>query len=214
MIILFVSILLLTELMAIILKVTGMDIEKARFQIISIITHTGFTTKESELIVKHSTRRKLANYLMLISYIGQASLFSLFYTIVNKQRGFLNIFIIILSMAIIILLITKNKRLFLKLELIIEKYLSKKIANKVRRKTLEEILHLDEDYEVTEFVVKLDSKLCNICLKDLKGESIKILLIDKGDKLISFPKGTDIMEQCDKVVIYGKKNELKELNRE
>ena len=63
---------LIVEVLSIALKVTGLDIDKARFQVISIITHTGFTTRESELITQHPTRRRIAMGLMVISYVGAA----------------------------------------------------------------------------------------------------------------------------------------------
>ena len=49
---------LLVEILAIVFRITGLDSQKARFQVISILTHTGFTTRESELIAQHPLRRK------------------------------------------------------------------------------------------------------------------------------------------------------------
>ena len=64
--------------------------DKARFQVISIITNTGFTTKESELITQHSQRRRIAEMLMLISYVGTATLISVIiniFTTLQKGEG-------------------------------------------------------------------------------------------------------------------------------
>ncbi|WP_053956695.1 hypothetical protein [Inediibacterium massiliense] len=80
--------LVFVEILAIALKITGLEMEKARFQVISIITGTGFTTKEAELITQHPTRRKIAELLMLISYVGTATLIGLIMGIVNAiTRG-------------------------------------------------------------------------------------------------------------------------------
>ncbi|MDP3448737.1 MAG: potassium transporter TrkA, partial [Eubacteriales bacterium] len=82
--ILFVLIWLLIEILAIVMKLTGLEISKARFQLISILTHTGFTTRESELIVQHPTRRKVASVLMIVSYVAQITLISLFFKVLSE----------------------------------------------------------------------------------------------------------------------------------
>ncbi|MCK5130010.1 MAG: hypothetical protein KAQ68_09165 [Clostridiales bacterium] len=65
--IIFIVLWLLIEILSVVFKMTGLELDKARFQIISIITHTGFTTKESELISQHSLRRRIASILMVVS---------------------------------------------------------------------------------------------------------------------------------------------------
>ena len=55
----------ITELFAILFRFTGLPDEKARFQVISLLTGTGFTTKESEIILSSRRRRRLARATML-----------------------------------------------------------------------------------------------------------------------------------------------------
>ena len=72
---------LLIDVLSILLKMTGLDLEKSRFQVISMLTHTGFTTSESELIAQHPLRRRIASALMVLSYVTQVTLISLFVNI-------------------------------------------------------------------------------------------------------------------------------------
>ena len=82
--VLFVVIWLLIEILAIVMKLTGLELSKARFQLISILTHTGFTSRESELIVQHPIRRKIASILMIVSYVAQITLITLLFDALSK----------------------------------------------------------------------------------------------------------------------------------
>ena len=68
--------LIIVDFFAILFRLTGVPIEKARFQVTSLLTGTGFTTKESEIIVQHPTRRKLAIWLMGFSYASTCLLYT------------------------------------------------------------------------------------------------------------------------------------------
>lgn len=73
------------DIFAIMFKLTGLSIEKARFQVISLLTSTGYTTKESELITQHPTRRKLASALMIISYVSTLTFISFLVNLLSKS---------------------------------------------------------------------------------------------------------------------------------
>ena len=59
----------MTELFTVLFRFTGLPDEKARFQVISILTGCGFTTRESELLLSNSNRRRLARLTMLFGYV-------------------------------------------------------------------------------------------------------------------------------------------------
>ena len=64
--ILFLFWLLILWLGSIALEATGLERSKARFQALSALTGTGFTTSQAELIVEHPKRRQITTYLMLL----------------------------------------------------------------------------------------------------------------------------------------------------
>ena len=51
-------------------ELTGVPSESARFQSLSALTGVGFTTAESELIVRHAGRRRIAVFLMFTGSAG------------------------------------------------------------------------------------------------------------------------------------------------
>jgi hypothetical protein len=68
---------------AIALQLTGLEWSLAKFQALSCFSGTGFTTRESELIVGHPKRRKIAATLMIL---GNAGFVLLIATSANSLR--------------------------------------------------------------------------------------------------------------------------------
>ena len=58
----------ISDIITILFRLTGMTEEKARFQVISLLTNSGFTTRESEAVVSSKLRRRLARATMLFGY--------------------------------------------------------------------------------------------------------------------------------------------------
>ena len=58
----------ISDIITIFFRLTGMTEEKARFQVISLLTNSGFTTRESEAVVSSKIRRRLARATMLFGY--------------------------------------------------------------------------------------------------------------------------------------------------
>jgi len=68
----------ITELFTIFFRFTGLPEEKARFQVISLLTGCGFTTRESEMILTNRPRRRLARITMLFGYVFNITIVSAF----------------------------------------------------------------------------------------------------------------------------------------
>ena len=68
----------ITELFTTLFRFTGLPDEKARFQVISLLTGCGFTTKESELILTTRSRRRIARVTMLFGYVFNITIVSAF----------------------------------------------------------------------------------------------------------------------------------------
>lgn len=66
----------ITELFTFLFRMTGLPAEKARFQVISILTGVGFTTRESEIIMGSRRRRRLARVTMLFGYVFNVTIVS------------------------------------------------------------------------------------------------------------------------------------------
>src|SRR3954447_3505547 len=72
----FIIITAVIEIYVVLFRLTGLKLEISRFQVISLMTGTGFTTGESELILGHPVRRKLATFLILFGAFSLAVIIS------------------------------------------------------------------------------------------------------------------------------------------
>ena len=68
----------ISELFTLLFRFTGLPDEKARFQVISLLTGCGFTTHESELLLTTKSRRRLARLTMLFGYVFNLTIVSAF----------------------------------------------------------------------------------------------------------------------------------------
>ena len=102
---------IITELFTIFFRFTGLPDEKARFQVISLLTGCGFTTRESEMILSSRTRRRLARITMLFGYVFNITIVSAFVNVFLSLKmaqvdSFLPVVLIPLgAVAIVFLLI-------------------------------------------------------------------------------------------------------------
>lgn len=67
---------IILELFTLMFRITGLPDDKARFQVLSILTGAGFTTRESESIVSSRMRRRLAQGTMLFGYVFNVTIVS------------------------------------------------------------------------------------------------------------------------------------------
>ena len=68
----------ITELFTILFRFTGLPDERARFQVISLLTGCGYTTRESEMLLSNRRRRRLARITMLFGYVFNITIVSAF----------------------------------------------------------------------------------------------------------------------------------------
>lgn len=87
-IILFVSVAIIyitiIDLFTLVFRILGLTQEQARFQVISLLTNSGYTTKEAEIIVEVPSRRHLARTIMLFGSIFSVTFMSLFVSAVTQ----------------------------------------------------------------------------------------------------------------------------------
>ncbi|WP_241158323.1 TrkA C-terminal domain-containing protein [Cohnella candidum] len=72
----FLIVFLVIEIAVVLMRSTGLDHDVSRFQVVSLMTSTGFTTKESELILGHPVRRRIGIFLILFGVFSFAVIIS------------------------------------------------------------------------------------------------------------------------------------------
>ena len=76
----------ITELFTFFFRLTGLPAERARFQVISLLTGTGFTTRESEIIMGSRRRRRLARVTMLFGFVFNITIVSAFINVFISMK--------------------------------------------------------------------------------------------------------------------------------
>ena len=200
---------------AIAFQLTGLEWSLAKFQSLSCFSGTGFTTRESELIVSDKRRRRIASVLMVL---GNAGLVTLIATAARAmdpkqnlipwlQDNFLNTPINLAVLAIALFLVYKifNNR---KITGRLTRYLRKKIIKQefIKPVSFEELLQLTGGYgisriEVTEKCPYIDKTLAE---SDLRKNDITVLAIIRDEETIPNPSANRKILKGDGLISFGK----------
>jgi hypothetical protein len=201
--------LLIVEIITVLFKLTGLSEEKSRFQVISLLTGAGFTTREAELITQHPTRRRLAQILMILGYVGFLTGISFLVDIIKHSMSIKNLPVLIIFF--ISLWFILRERVFIQfLDRFIEKIILRKHSKQKSPNKMYKLVTRAKGYGVYNILIDENSGLVGVSLKDsnLKPHSIIILNIDKGNQFIGFPKRDYILEKGDNILLYGKVDEI------
>ncbi|AFL79627.1 K+ transport system, NAD-binding component [Aequorivita sublithincola DSM 14238] len=199
---------LITKIATIALTYTGLSTQSARFQARSAYTGAGFTTSESEKIMNHPVRRKIIFNLMLIGNAGivtvMSSLILTFVlpdTLSSKLYG---LGIVVVGLSLIYWAI-KSKWVDRGLSKLIDRMLKKYTDLEIQDYAA--VLHLKDDYKISEKRIGENDWLANKTLKDLelRKEGITILGIDRDNEdYFGSPMGDFKLLPNDVVTVYGK----------
>lgn len=206
---------ILIEVFSAIFSIEGIQIDKAKFQIISIITGTGFTTHESELMLITKRRRKLTQVMILFSYIFNISIVT---TIVNVfiSSGDTNIWELEIGIALtvmnFILLLILNKAS--KVRNAFDNFV-KKTATKVRAKRNNPISIYDYygDKIIAEvMILHLNEKIEQLDVEKIKNNYyIDLLAVRRGEETISDIKKIGKIQLNDVLLLFGEPRKIKSI---
>ena len=207
---------LISKIATIALMHTGMSRERARFQSRSAFTGAGFTTSESEVVVKHPVRRKI---IMILILLGNAGIVTAISSLIlgfvggGTSTAYLRNFSLLFAGIGLLYLSTRSKRLDQLLERVINRAISR--HTDLRPQKFETLMTVMEDYEVTEVSAKDNDWLQDSTLADLKltDEGILVLGIIREDIYIGVPRGRYKIKEGDKLIVYGKADQISDLCR-
>lgn len=205
---------LIVRVGAVALELTGMPRRKARFQALSAFTGTGFTTRESEMIVNYPQRRKIITILMVLGNAGIVSVVATFVWSMVSLRGVLrpslNFVGIMIFVAAFFWLVSREK---------IRRALTDRIRQKLiarmdlERVSVEEILHQAQGYGVAIVRISESSKLVGSTLADsgLRDQGITVLSIERDGIPIPIPLAQEEIRVGDRIVCYGLLSNVRKL---
>lgn len=207
---------------AVAFNLTGVEWAQAKFQALSCFSGTGFTTREAEIIVGHTQRRRIAGTLMIL---GNAGLVTLIATFANSIRtdsltekftlpflhvvfpGYLvpyaNFAVIVLAIFLAFKIVTNNQ-ISRKATANVRRYLIAR--NLVRPSSFEELLVAAGDYGISSMEIADSSSLKGLFLKEacLRQQDITVLAIDRAGQTIANPDGEAKILQGDRLICFGK----------
>lgn len=200
---------IISELFAMLFRFTGLPDEKARFQVISLLTGCGFTTHESELLLTNKSRRRLARITMLFGYVFNITIVSMLINVFLsiKLTEISNLFSILIPLLVAVIIITFMRVPKVRAwgDRIIER-----LADKLtHRDTANAVLLLD--YLGEDSIAQVTLRSVPEAFRDkplsqtgLKPEhNILVMLIEKPGKKAKPAGARTVMEAGDKLTVFG-----------
>ena len=202
---------LIVEAATTILIITGLDQHTARFQAVSIITGTGYTTSEAELITRHPVRRKIAMFLMIIGSTALALIISILVRILSRKVSAVELFFT-LFVLVVVTVVFRSRRIMH----YFDSYLDKKMLKQpyILQRTVEELLQLDEHFTIAEIQLSHNAPWLDksLGMSGLRDAGVLVLTIRRRNgSLIRAPRDTDILRAGDILLVYGRPREISEI---
>ncbi|PZE22345.1 hypothetical protein [Paenibacillus xerothermodurans] len=200
-------VILVLEIAASLLIISGLKKEIARFQAISMLTATGFTTKESELILRHPLRRSLAMFLILFGVFSLAVLISTITSMMQQNFKLPQLVTITSGLAILLLLVRTKK---------VNEALTRSFHRRLEQDfethelPIAEVLYTSQDDLFTAVEIFEDSDALGLSAHKMltPEQDIELLLIERGNHKIRRQCKDMEIQEGDILLVYGSKSAI------
>lgn len=207
--------LLIAEVFTVIFRLTGLSKEKSRFQVISLLTNSGYTTSESEVIANSKTRRRIATITMIFGYSFTVTIVSALVNIFLSLRqsdieNILSAIIIPIIVMTLIIFLWNNKYFLMLLDNFIEKYVNK-ILFKNNKNHIVLLDHYGTRIIAQIHISKLPQCMRGIPLEQLKlpeTHGVSIMLIKRKGKAFDIVNKETVFKENDVLVAFGKADKI------
>ncbi|RFU70639.1 hypothetical protein D0469_05755 [Peribacillus saganii] len=206
----FLIIALVIEISVRLFVLTGIDTKVSRFQVISMLTGTGFTTDESKVIIDHPIRRNIGTFLILFGAFSLAVIISSISNLLASDLRILELSIIS-AILMIVLLVLRTANVKKRFENILEKEMENNYA--LHEHPIKEILYLDENDLVTDVVIKENSPHIGLKIEDIITfeQDILVLYLKRGEINIRKKASQEEIKAGDQIFLYGNQQEIEEI---
>lgn len=209
--------LVVTRAATVALTATGLSREAARFQARSAFSGAGFTTTESESVVRHPVRRRIIMWLMLAGNAGiVAAMASIVLAAVGTSDQTSDLMRLLLVIVGIFAIWAASRTAW------VDRRITRLAGIALRRWTdldvhdYAALLHVGGEYVVTELGVEPDSWLADRSLADLalREEGIIVLGVERLDgSYLGVPQGETELVAGDVLILYSRGEVLAELEQ-
>lgn len=191
---------------AVALRITGLPEETARFQARSAFTGCGFTTTESESILRHPVRRRVVSILMVVGNLGFVSVMAtVVVSLVGSGEAEGGILAQLLWLAAVLLVLW-----FVALNPLADRIMCGAIGKLLARsqgfggRRPARLLQLPQGRGVTQLLAHRDSGLPGKPLGTLSAEGTVVLGVLRDDgSFLNLPDAGEEIRLADEIFIYG-----------
>ncbi len=189
----------------------GLPEEKARFQVTSLLTGAGFTTRESEMILSTAGRRRLARITMLFGYVFNITVVSAFINVFFSMKltqvgSYLLGLLIPIGVVALLIILVRIKAV----RALIDRVFSKIAGQIVHSDSINSVMLIDHIGKGSIAQVMLRKVPENLVGKPLSETGLKeeknilILLIERGmDPKPQPPTAHTVFQDNDKLTVFG-----------
>lgn len=198
---------------ALALQLTGIEPEVAKFQALSALTGTGFTTTEAERVVRHRARRRIITILIIVGNAGLLTIIGALivsFTKVTGYRGLLiHLAVLIAGILILYRLIAASRFGNRVIAWFLRPFMRRALSSSPG---IEEIYGVEKGWGVNLVSIKKGSKNIGLTLSDIGSEGeLEILAIDRENVSITSPTDEERLQEGDRLLVYGSGKALKRL---
>ena len=208
----------ISDIITVFFRLTGLTEEKARFQVISLLTNSGFTTRESEAVVSSKIRRRLARATMLFGYAFTVTIVSttvnFFMTIDGAElRSMVILLPFLLGVLLLFHMMRRSVHLKTKFDGIIES-----IGSRIMFGRNSNPVVLVEEYggmvAAHIYVQKVPDMLKGIPLKDseiMSRYNINVMMVKTKNGEARQATADTVLQPNDIIMVLGKRKAIKEV---
>ena len=202
---------IIAELFTMLFRFTGLPDERARFQVVSLLTGCGFTTRESEMILSSRARRRLARITMLFGYVFNITIVSAFVNVflslklVQAEHTF-GAVLIPLAAGLAVVALGRIRPVRAGLDRLIGRILGR-ILRRGSENTVLLIDYIGADSIALVTLNRVPDALAGIPLRDTglrQEENILVMLVERGGQKAEAAGAETVFMPGDKLTVFGR----------
>lgn len=206
---------IITEVFTVLFRLIGLPEEKARFQVVSLVTGTGFTTRESELMLSTRPRRRLARVTMLFGYVFNVTIVSAFVNIfVSVGQAQLGHFVISMLIPIFavaaVLLLIRYHRVRLWIDRLIERA-ANRYSSALSTNSVTVVDQMGKQTIARVIIHKVPEALADKTLAKSgirAAHNLIVLMVERENGSHENPTAKTVFENGDRVTVFGDYKEI------
>ena len=217
-VLLIIFYIVIADIITIFFRLTGMTEERARFQVISLLTNSGFTTQESEAVVTSKMRRRLARATMLFGYAFTVTILSttvnVFMTMSDTELGAV---LLLFPVLLVILGLFWMMRRSVYLKTIFDGWIERIGSRIMFGKNANQVVLVEEYGSMVVAHIYLHTvpeilKDTTLAQSGIMSEhNLMVMLVKSSDDDAKQANGNTILQPKDTIVVLGKRKTIREI---